>query len=121
MDANTPDGRYDRTKPWEPGVSPQPIAPRYQYLGPFASNEERLTQQAIQGAVIPGEDLATLVRPPLPQVNLFPPRFGYGDSSSPGIDQIVNVSRAYTEPRTAWFSGGPAGYSGASRNTLGSV
>lgn len=121
MDAKTPDGRYDRTKPWVPGVSPEPIAPRYQYLGPFASNEERLTQQALQSAILPSEEIAALARVPIPQIELFPPRFGYGDRSSPGIMDVIDVSRQYSDPRVSWFSGGVAGYSGTSRNTLGNA
>lgn len=121
MDAKTPDGRYDRSKPWTPGVAPKPIAPRYQYLGPFSSNEERLTQQAIQSAILPGEEIAALARVPLPQVELFPDRFGYGERTAPTIFDVVEVNRRYTEPRVAWFSGGVAGYSGTSRNTLGNT
>lgn len=121
MDAKAPDGQYDRTKTWQPGVNPQPMMPRYQYLGPFASNEERLTQQAIQSAVLPGNEIAEMARVNLPQINLFPPRFGYGERTAPTIWDIVEVNRRYTEPRTSWFSGGPGGYSGTSRNTLGSV
>jgi len=116
MDGKTPDGQYNK-KPWSPGVSPKPITPRYNYLGPFATNEERLTQQAIQPAVIPGYELAEMVRVPLPQIQLFPERFGY-DRTVPTIFDIIDVSRNYNEPRVAWFSGGVAGYSGTSRNSL---
>lgn len=115
-----PDGRYDRTKPWVPGVSPRPIARRWQYLGPFASNEERLTQQAIQSVVLPGSDVADLAVPNLPQVRRMPPRFGYSQRV-PGILDIIEVSRRYDDPRVSWFSGGVAGYSGTSRNALGEV
>lgn len=118
--ASMPDGRYDRTKPWVPGVAPKPIGPRWQFLGPFASNEERLTQQAIQAAVLPGEEIADLVRVPLPQVNPFPERFGY-DRRVPGILDIIDVDRRYSDPRISWFSGGPASYSGTSRNSLAGV
>jgi len=117
MDAKTPDGRYDRTHAWVPQVSPKPLVPRWQYLGPFASNEERLTQQAVNAAVIPGAELAEMVRTPIPQINLFPERFGY-DRTIPGILDIIEVGRKYTDPRVSWFSGGVAGYSGASRNSL---
>ena len=118
--ANIPDGQYDRTKPWIPNVAPKPIAPRWQYLGPFASNEERMTQQAIQANNLPGMELAEIVRPPLPQVRLFPDRYGY-EQRVPDIYDVMDVSRSYTESRISWFSGGPAGYEGTSRNSLGSV
>jgi hypothetical protein len=117
LDAKTPDGRYDRTKPWVPNVEPSPMAPRWQYLGPFASNEERMTQRALQAAILPGAELAEMVRPPLPQVVPFRDRYGY-DNRVPTIFDIMDVGRTYDEPRISWFSGGPAGYGGTSRNSL---
>ena len=118
--ANIPDGRYDRTKPWIPGVAPDPAMPRWQYLGPFASNEERLTQQAIQANNLPGMELAEVVRPPLPQVTPFRPRYGY-ENRVPGLLDVIDVDRNYTDSRVSWFSGGVAGYSGTSVNTLGNA
>lgn len=117
---NIPDGRYDRTKPWVPGVAPSPIAPRYTYLGPFASNEERLVQRAIQSNDLPGSELADMVRPPLAQINPFPPRYGY-DQRVPTIYDVMDVNRTYTDSRISWYSGSPAGYEGTSRNTLGNA
>lgn len=116
---DSPDSRY-ASRPWTPGVSPEPVAPRWQYLGPFTSNEERLTQQAIQAAVLPGNEIAELTRPPLPQINPFPSRFGYA-RTVPGIMDIIEVDRRYTEPRVTWFSGSVAGFGGSSRNSLGDV
>ena len=111
------DGNYDYTKPWEgPGQSRQP---RWTYNGPWSSNEERLTQQALMAATMPGVKLQELVRPNIPQIQLFPPRFGYGPHLEPEIDDVVSISRNYIEPRISWYSGGPAGYSGSSRNDLG--
>ena len=116
---NTPNGVYDTGKP---GQAPLPTGqpPRYTYLGPFASNEERLTQQALQSATLPGAELQDMVRPPLPQIDPFPSRYGF-DRRTPGIADIIEVSRRYTDPRVSWFSGGVAGYSGASRNSMGGV
>jgi hypothetical protein len=111
------DGRYDYTKPWDgPGQSG---APKWTYNGPWASNEERLTQQALVVATIPGVQLQKLVKAPLPQIQLFPPKYGYGDRRQPDIDDVVSVNRIYTEPRVSWYSGGVAGYTGSSRNDLG--
>jgi len=52
---------------------------------------------------------------------LFPDRFGYGPRTQPGIGEVVTIDRQYHEPRISWFSGGPAGFGGTSRNDLGGV
>jgi len=114
------DGQYDYTKPWQDQRIVAPSGnPRWTYSGPWSSNEERLTQQALAVATIPGVELAMLVRPNLPQIRLFPPRFGYGDRTQPEIDDVVSVDRNYVEPRVSWYSGGVGSYSGSSRNELG--
>jgi hypothetical protein len=119
--ANSFDGRYDYTKPWVTGTpSDNTSVPKYSYNGPWASNMERLTQQALMAMFIPGAQLQETVRPPLPQIRLFPDRFGFGDRAQPGIDDVISLDRAYNEPRISWYSGSPAGYSGSSRNSLGS-
>jgi hypothetical protein len=116
------DGRYDYTKPW---VTNQPsdagLPPMSSYNGPWASNMERLTQQALMAATIPGAQLQEMVRPPIPQIRLFPDRFGFGNRLQPDINDVVSLDRVYTEPRVSWYSGSPAGYSGASRNSLESI
>jgi hypothetical protein len=116
------DGRYDHTKPWaafRSPIVPDQVAKKWQYNGPWSSNMERLTSQALMVMNIPGADIAAMVRPPLPQIRLFPDRYGYGDRSQPGIDDIVSVDRNYTEPRVSWFSGGVSGFQAAERNGLG--
>jgi hypothetical protein len=114
------DGRYDYTKPWN---NQGPIVPggnsRWTYAGPWSSNEERLTQQALAVALIPGAELQEMVRPNLPQIQLFPARFGYGERTQPEIDDVVSIDRNYVEPRVSWYSGGVGSYSGSSRNDLG--
>lgn len=105
---NTPDGQYDRTKPYRQLP--------YSYLGPFASNEERLTTQALQAATIPGEELAEMVRPPLPQIDPFRPKFGYRTREL-DIADIIEVDRAYN-PRVD-FSGKDSSIQGTSRDTQG--
>lgn len=117
------DGRYDHTKPWSSfrsPINPDAVAKKYSYYGPWATNQERLTSQALMVMNVPGADIQAMVRPPLPQIQLFPARYGYGDRSQPGIDDIVTVDRNYTEPRVSWFSGGVSGYQAAERNALGS-
>jgi hypothetical protein len=115
------DGVYDHTKPWRSGIPSDVVQPRWSYTGPWASNEERLTQQAIAAATIPSDQIAHLVRPNLPQIRLFPDRFGFGPRTQPTIEDVVSVDRVYTEPRVSWFSGGPAGYSGSPRNSMDGV
>jgi hypothetical protein len=116
------DGRYDYTKPW---VTNDPSdgagIPRWGYNGPFSSNMERLTQQALMAATMSGTELAASVRPPLPQIRVFPDRFGFGNRMQPDINDVISLDRVYTEPRVSWYSGSPAGYSGSSTNSLGNV
>jgi hypothetical protein len=114
------DGVYDYTKPWRSPIKPDQVAKRYQYNGPWSTNAERLTSQALMVMNIPGADIQAMVRPPLPQIQLFPERYGY-ERKQPGIDDIVTVDRNYTEPRISWYSGGVAGYQAAERNALGST
>jgi hypothetical protein len=115
------DGVYDHTKPWRAPVQPDQVAKRWQYNGPWSTNAERLVSQALMVMNIPGKDIQAMVRPPLPQVRLFPDRYGYGARIEPTIEDIVSVDRNYTEPRVSWYSGGVGGYSAASRNDLGNT
>lgn len=64
------------------------------------------------------EEIRSNVTPPLPQIRQFPDRLGY-DRTALSIEDILSLDRNYVEPRTAWYSGSPAGYSGTSRNALG--
>jgi hypothetical protein len=113
------DGNYDYTKPWEAQGGSRPA--KWTYNGPWSSNMERLTQQALMVATIPGAQIQEMVRPNLPQIQLFPQRFGWGDRTQPTIDDVVSADRVYIEPRVSWYSGSPAGYSGSSRNSLESI
>lgn len=111
------DGVYDHTKPWRSGQPSDVVQPRWTYDGPWATNESRLTQQAMMVALMPGKVLQEKVRPPLPQIRLHPDRFGYGERRQPEIEDIISIDRTYTEPRISWYSGGVGSYSGASRNS----
>ena len=86
------DGVYDHTKPWRAPVQPDQVAHRWQYNGPWSSNMERLTSQALMVMNIPGAELQKMVRPPLPQIRLFPDRFGYGERPQPGIEDIATAA-----------------------------
>lgn len=117
---NSVDGVYDYTKPWRGGEPSDVVQPRWSYAGPWASNEERLTQQALVVASFSAADIQQMVRPPLPQIRVFPDRFGYGPRIQPEIEDVVSIDRVYTEPRVSWYSGGVGDFSGSSRNSLGS-
>jgi hypothetical protein len=122
---NTPDGRYDTTKPWQnkPGMvrddEADPYNLRYDYLGPHGSRDEAVISQAIASVTTPAQFLQDIVRPPLPQVQLFRSRFGYR-SRQIGIADIMDVDEIYAEPRTD-LSGGIGGYEGTSRNSSGNA
>ena len=60
-----------------------------------------------------------LVRPPLPQVQLFPPRYGYRTRQL-DITDIMNVDSEFQPTRTD-FSQSPGSYQGTSRNASESI
>lgn len=91
---NSQDGRYDWTKPEYANEQP---GPRYDYMGPFGSKEEELISRAILPASIPAVQLADVVRPPIPNVYLFRPRFGYR-SRQLGVADLMNIDELYAEP-----------------------
>lgn len=109
---NSADGQYNR-RAWDKDER----TPRYDYIGPWASNEERLAGQALAAATMPASELTNLVRPPLAQIQLFPPRFGYRKRELT-IGDIMGVDEVFEAPRTN-FTGGLAGYEGTSRNAQG--
>lgn len=115
--SNKPDGVYSR-KPWDKSPEAGNVAPRWSYAGPFASNEQRLVQQAMAPMLMTREQIMQQVKHPLPQIRHLPDRYGY-DHTPLGIEDILSLDRTYVEPRVSWFSGGPGGYSGTSRNALG--
>lgn len=97
---------------------------RWSYLGPFADNQERLTQQALNVMHMSGEEIQQSVQTSIPQVQVFRPRFGYPEYAERqvGVQDIVGVGRNILHPASTWYSGGPAGYNGSPRyasNTLG--
>jgi len=109
---NRADGQYNR-RPWNDDER----TPRYDYIGPWASKEEAIVTTALMSATIPGAALSELVRPPLAQIQLHPPRFGYRTREI-GIRDIMDVDDLYEQPKTN-FTGGVAGYEGTSRNAQG--
>jgi hypothetical protein len=89
----------------------------YERTRPWASNEERLTTEALSAAVIPGAVLQARVAPPLPRVVAFRPRFGY-EQRALGIADIVNLDVLFPGARVD-YSGSRSGYSGSSFPALG--
>jgi hypothetical protein len=89
----------------------------YQELGPNYSSQELLVTAALRTAMVPGAVILAQTRPPLPQIQPFPPRYGYPDypERQPGIDVAFNVDRAYPNARYE-LTGGVAGWQGAARN-----
>lgn len=117
--ANTPNGKYGM-RAWDnPVVSPAQAAyPPQAYIGPFASNQERLLTQALEVAKMTPAEVQEYVRPNLPQVKLFPKRFGYVKDAYT-IGEIVQVNGRSNE-RTD-FSQTPYALQSTSRNALGTV
>lgn len=113
------DGQYDRTKPW---IADTRIAyPPQAYIGPFASNMERQVTQAIAVATMTSEEIQAYVRPPLPQVELFPEKYGYWTDEI-GIEDIVQLRGRPQEQRVeSDYSQTPNKTESTSRNTLGQV
>lgn len=83
------DGVYAR-RPW---VAPAEAAmPPQEYIGPFQSNQERLLSQSMAAWTMPRAEISEYVRPPLPQIQLFPARYGFNESEI-GIEDIVDLPR----------------------------
>src|SRR5262252_6429290 len=89
----------------------------YYELGPNFSNQERLVTQALLTATIPGQVLQQQVRPNIPNIDPFPPRWGYPSYTErqAGIEDALDVPRSYRNRRDD-LSGGVAGMQSAARN-----
>lgn len=110
---NLTNGVYSN-RPWQaPKVAAYPPQP---YIGPFASNQERLITQSMEVGNMTAAEIQEHVRPNLPQVNLFPSRYGY-ETKAYGIDDIIEFDgRTYERVD---FSQQPNQTNSTSRNTLG--
>jgi hypothetical protein len=119
--ANTPDGKYAR-RAWDnPIVAPAQAAyPPQAYIGPFASNQERLLSQSLAVNLMAGAEIQEYVRPPLPQIKLFPPRFGYMDEAY-GIQDIVELSGRPEQVQRTNFGQTQNEINSTARNDLGTV
>jgi hypothetical protein len=106
------DSVYDHSKN-RPILSEDPQI-RYDYMGPFADTQEALLTRAVRSVTLPKSMIQDIVRPPLPQVQLFPPRFGYRTRAI-GIMDVMDVNEQF-EPTRTDYSQSPTSYQGTSRN-----
>lgn len=104
-------------------TSPRPVAMQnngdiYAELGPTYSSQELLVTSALRTAMIPGDEIVATVRPPLPFIQPFPPRYGYVDypDRQATIDQVFGQDRFPLTNARYDLSGGVAGWQGAARN-----
>jgi hypothetical protein len=112
------DGVYNR-RPWNPNPVEAAMPPQ-EYLGPFQSNQERLLSQSLAANMMSAAEIQEYVRPPLPQVQLFPARYGYTEDEIT-IEDIISLPRnAPTAQRVeSNFGQTPNTTESTSRNTLG--
>lgn len=96
------DGRSDGPEPWD---------------SPMSTSEQLKVQQALLSNRM-GRRSVRRIPCPLPQVRLNPSRHGY-DAPATAISDILDTTRDYT-PVVDW-SGGIGSYSGADRNSLGTM
>ena len=115
MPGRMADGVYSR-KPWQ--APPEAAYPPQQYVGPFASNQERLLSQSMAVNMMTGQEIQELVRPPLPQVKLFPDRYGYTDVELT-IEDIIALPRVNQQRVESDFSNTPNTQESSSTNSLG--
>lgn len=76
--------------------------------------EESQVDAALAASEMPGAVLAEL-RPPLPQIDPWRPRYGY-DTRALGIREVLATNRLYDDRRWAW-TGGPHDWQGSARMT----
>lgn len=118
--ANTPDGKYAR-RAWDKVTAPVEAAyPPQAYIGPFASNQERLLTQSMAVGSMTPEEVQAYVRPNLPQIKLFPARYGY-ETAEYGIQDIIEINGRQQQRVDPTFGQQPNATESTSRNTLGQV
>jgi hypothetical protein len=115
---NTQDSVYDHSKGRAIVGGSDEREPRYDYLGPFASVQDALIGQALNAINMPAEEIQRVVRPPMPQIQLLPPRFGYR-ARELGIMDVLNVDEEMSPYPTRVDTYGQAGAEGTSRNAQG--
>jgi hypothetical protein len=88
----------------------------YDKLSPWASNEERLVTEALIANTAPSDEIADMVRPPLAQIRIFPPLFGFVpyNQRQATIDDVLGEDRRPADFRSS-LSGGEAGWQASAR------
>jgi hypothetical protein len=118
MSGKQADGVYNR-RAWSAPTADAPKPPQ-EYLGPFASNQERLLTQSLATWNMSAAEVQEYVRPPLPQVKLFPSRYGFTEYEIT-IQDIVQMPRRGQQRVESDFSQTPNTTQSSSRNTLGNA
>ena len=116
MPGKQADSVYNR-RAWSAPTADAPKPPQ-EYLGPFASNQERLLTQSLATWNMSASEVQEYVRPPLPQVKLFPARYGFTEYEIT-IQDIVQMPRRGQQRVESDFSQTPKTTQSSSRNTLG--
>ena len=110
---NMQNGVYSN-RPWI--APPEAAYPPQAYIGPFASNQEQMLSQAMESLNMSSEQIQALVRPNLPQIELFPEKYGYSTKEY-GLDDIIELNVPVSERVDTAKPAAQAEPS--SRNTLG--
>ena len=118
MSGQQADSVYNR-RAWSAPTADAPKPPQ-EYLGPFASNQERLLTQSLATWNMSAAEVQEYVRPPLPQVKLFPARYGFTEYEIT-IEDIVQMPRRGQQRVESDFSQTPNTTQSSSRNTLGNA
>jgi hypothetical protein len=112
------DSVYDHSK-GRPITSEDPGI-RYDYMGPFKDTQEALLTRAVRSVTLPKEMVQDIVRPPLPQIQLFPARYGFTEDEI-SVEDIIDMPRRGQQRVESDFSQTPNTTQSTSRNTLGNV
>lgn len=110
---NIANGVYSN-RPWI--APPEAAYPPQAYIGPFASNQEQMVSQAMASLQMTSEQIQEFCRPNLPQIELFPQKYGYSTKEY-GLDDMINLNVPMTERVDTAKPAAQAEPS--SRNTLG--
>jgi len=110
---NIANGVYSN-RPWI--APPEAAYPPQAYIGPFASNQEQMVSQAMASLQMTSEQIQEYCRPNLPQIELFPQKYGYSTKEY-GLDDMINLNVPMTERVDTAKPAAQAEPS--SRNTLG--